>query len=158
MKKRHFINRSKLSDQMSFNPNVGLKHALLREESLVDEFYLEECASSDDKKPSFSVVDPLYTLFNQQRLDNLGAAAVKNYLDSLVPKSNELAELRQKCSDEDLMKMVKSRHLQAPCEILAWCRYMQQNISEFESEVAKLMAEKEIQDNPDNVEPNSDES
>lgn len=126
--------------------DVGLRQVILREPSVVDEFYFEECRPSDDSQPSFSVVDPIIVLFNQQRLDNMGVTAAKAFIDSLVPKSNALAELRQKCSDEDLMSMVKSRHLQAPAEILSWCRYMQQNIDTFNSEVQKLVEARQAEE------------
>ena len=131
---------------MQFNKNTGLKHTILRQKSVVDEFYHEKCSPSDDKEDSVSVVDPIIVLFNQQRIDNMGATAAKAFLDSLAPESNSLAELRQKCSDEDLMQMVKSRHLQAPAEILAWCRYMQSNIDTFNSEVRKIVEAKQAEE------------
>lgn len=131
---------------MQFNNNTGLKHTILRQKSVVDEFYHEKCFPSDDKEESVSVVDPIIVLFNQQRIDNMGTTAAKAFLDSLAPESNSLAELRQKCSDEDLMHMVKSRHLQAPAEILAWCRYMQSNIDTFNSEVQKIVEAKQAEE------------
>lgn len=140
---RRKITPKENSKNISFNEELGLKHAILREPSVVDEFYFEKCEPCDDNKESYSVCDPIIILFNQERLNNMGATAVKTFLDSLVPQSNPLAELRQKCSDEDLMSMMKSRHLQSPAEILAWCRYMNDNVNEFNSEVAKLVAEQE---------------
>lgn len=143
--KRVYITPSENSQNIDFNKEVGLKHCILREPSVVDEFYHEMTTPSDDNQESVSVCDPIIILFNQQRLDNMGVTAAKSFIDSLVPKSNDLSELRSKCSDEDLMSMVKSRHLQSPAEILAWCRYMNENVELFNSEVAKLVAQKEVE-------------
>lgn len=120
------------------NPEVGLRSVILREPSVVDEFYMESVVN-DDGSESVSFKDPIYVMFNQQRLNDMGTTAAKAFLDSLQPSSDSLAELRSKCSDSDLMSMVKSRHLQSPAEVLAWCRYMQKNIDIFNSEVQKLI-------------------
>lgn len=130
-------------NKVEFNVNSALRNIIQREPSVVDEFYFEKCSPSDDNNESVSVVDPIHMMFNQQRLDNMGVTAAKAFIDSLVPQSNSLAELRQKCSDEDLMKMVKSKHLQSPAEILHWCRYINENVEQFNSEYAKLVAEQQ---------------
>ena len=123
---------------LQLNLESGLRHSILREASVVDEFYLEKCCN-DDGTESISFVDPIRVLFNQERLNNMGVSAGKAFLDSLMPQSDALAELRGKCSDDDLLCMVKSRHLQSPAEILSWCRYMQSNVDAFNSEVQKLV-------------------
>lgn len=140
--KRRILTPQENAKNMPYpSDECGLHHTILRQPSIIDEFYFEKCNPSDCSKPSVSVVDPIIMLFNQERLTNMGASAAKQFLDSLQPRSNALAELRQQCSDEDLMKMVKSRHLQSPAEILMWCQYIEQNIDEFNSEVARLQAE-----------------
>ena len=48
-------------------------------------------------------------------------------------------ELRSKCSDSDLMTMIKSRHLQSPCEILSWCKYMKDNVDVFNNELKQFV-------------------
>lgn len=145
MWKRRKITPKENSKNISFNEELGLKHTILRVPSVVDEFYIERSEPCDDSIESYSVCDPIFILFNQERLNNMGATAVKTFLDSLSPQSSALSELRSKCSDEDLMTMVKSRHLQSPAEILSWCRYMNDNVNEFNSEVAKLVAQKEVE-------------
>lgn len=153
MRKRNFATRSERMKDISFNSNTGIRHSILRTASVVDEFYFEECTPSDDSMNSVSVCDPIVILFNQQRLDNLGVTAAKSFLDSLAPKSNSLSELRSKCSDEDLMSMVKSRHLQSPAEILSWCRYMQNNIDKFNSEVQKLVEARQAEESAKATQP-----
>lgn len=139
--KRRNITPAENAEKVNFNEKLGIRHTIVREPSVVDEFYLEKVVPSDDDKEAVCIVDPIHVLFNQQRLDNLGVTAAKSFLDSLAPKSDSLAELRARCSDEDLLSMIKSRHLQSPAEILSWCRYMQQNLKDFDSEVAKILAQ-----------------
>lgn len=139
--KRRNITPAENAEKVNFNEKLGIKHTIVREPSVVDEFYYEKVVPSDDDKEAVCIVDPIHVLFNQQRLDNLGATAAKSFLDSLAPKSDSLAELRSRCSDDDLLSMIKSRHLQSPAEILHWCRYMQQNLKDFDSEVAKILAQ-----------------
>lgn len=144
--KRTNITPQQNAQSIKFNHKIGMRHMILREPSVVDEFYFEKCQPSDHKDESVSIVDPIIILFNQQRLDNMGQMAAKTFIDSLVPKSNSMAELRKNCSDEDLMCMIKSRHLQSPAEILSWCRYMKENIDIFNSEVHKLVEARQAEE------------
>lgn len=113
--------------------------------SLVSSFYKEESVSAESGEPMVVYHDPIYMLFNQERLSKLGAGAVEMWLQQMnQSKANPLAELRKECSDEDLVSMIKSRHLQSPSEILAWSRLMTSRIDEFKSEVAKLVASNEV--------------
>lgn len=126
------------TNNVHFEHTCGCEHVIQREPSVVDEFYFDKTFNEDGTE-SFSVVDPIIVLFNQERLNDLGATAAKSFIDSFAKKSDALAELRKKCSDDDLMAMMKSRHLQSPSEILMWCRYMQQNLDTFNSEVQKIV-------------------
>lgn len=139
MYKRHFLTPDEnVEKNVHFDATCDLRHTVLRDASVVDEFYKESIINTDGSE-SVSFMDPIYILFNQQRLNSLGTTAAQSFLDSLQPQSDSLAELRKKCSDDDLMKMVKSRHLQSPSEILAWCRYMESNIDAFNEEVQSLI-------------------
>lgn len=114
--------------------------------SLVASFYKEESISSESGEPMDVYHDPIYMLFNQQRLSKLGAGAIEMWLNQMnQSKANPLAELRKECSDEDLVSMIKSRHLQSPSEILSWSRLMVSKMDEFKTEVAKLVASKEVE-------------
>lgn len=125
--------------------------------SLVSSFYKEESVSAESGEPMVVYHDPIYMLFNQQRLSKLGAGAIEMWLNQMnQSNANPLAELRKECSDEDLVSMIKSRHLQSPSEILAWSRMMTAKIDEFKGEVAKLLASKQVEQpthSESNVEP-----
>lgn len=126
--------------------------------SLVTSFYKEESVCVESGEPILVYHDPIYMLFNQERLSRLGSGAVELWLNQMnQSRVNPLAELRKECSDEDLVTMIKSRHLQSPSEILSWSRLMTAKMDEFKSEVAKLVAEKQVsekqtENNESNVE------
>lgn len=121
------------------------KNDVYREVSTVDTFYRIKAVSSADGKKCVKYTDPIYLLFDEQRLKAMGADSAMKYIDSIMSnmRSNPLSELRKNCSDEDLLLTIKSRHLQSPSEILSWSRYMSQNVKEFQNAVksAKLAAE-----------------
>ena len=111
-------------NKVQYNLVYGLKNTVLCESSPVDEFYSEKQVC-DDGKEAYKFCNPLYLLFNQQRLNKLGTMGIESWLSQFdMKKNNPLSELRKKCSDKDLATMIKSRHIQAPAEILAWSRYM----------------------------------
>lgn len=115
------------------------------EKSLVDSFYTEVHDSKDGKK-SVSFHDPIRMLFNQERLDQLGPAAVQRWLETLQQaKSSPINELRKHCDDNMLMELIKSRHVQSMSELQAYAEYHSQNMNEFKSEVQKLILSKQAE-------------
>lgn len=120
--------------------NIRLCHdtIILRTPSLVDEFYKERIGGTK-QKPLVRYIDPIYMLFNQQRLSRLGSDNIQQWLDSMNNAGNQLiGDLKKKCSDDQLVQMIKSRHLQSPSEILAWCRYINDNVKEFNESLKKI--------------------
>lgn len=114
----------------------------LRQKSECDCFYHVEMISPDDNRKCVAVVDPILMLFNQDRLNRLGDDTVKAWLKSMEESSNSsLAKIRSQCSDEDLITMVKSRHLQQPSELSAWVDYMSSHIDKFKEMYAAEMAD-----------------
>lgn len=117
-----------------------LKNIIYRQSEIIDNFCREEFKDESGKTIT-RIVDPVHMLLNQERLQSeLGSMASKNFIDSFRnQKVDPFAELRSKCSDDDLKYMIKSRHLQAPAEILSWCKYMRDNMDIFNSEVQRLV-------------------
>ena len=156
MFKRRNLTPEENANSVVYNTHVGIFHAILREPSPCDEFYIETCKPSCDCMESVSFQDPIIMLFNQQRLENLGEMGATAFLDSLIQKESFLSEIRKNVSDEDLCAMMKSRYLQTPSEITAWCRYIEGNVDKFNSEVKAFLDAKQQQQLPidqQNVEP-----
>lgn len=135
----------------------NLKNVVLVDSSPVDEFY-RETQFTDDGKEAVRFPNPLFLLFNQQRLNKLGTMGIEAWLAQFDNKKNSpLEELRKKCSDSDLATMIKSRHLQSPAEILAWSRYMYDNMKAFDKELQDVLkaqsetADAVMTENSDNV-------
>lgn len=74
-------------------------------------------------------------LFNQNRLNSVGRDTIQKWLDGLTPRSDSLAQLRKKVSDEQLMDMCKSRYIQSSSELLAWSEYLNANYADILSEI-----------------------
>lgn len=156
MNKRRFITAEDNAANVNYNVSVGVRHFILREVSPVDDFYQEVCKPCDDSMESISFVDPIVILFNQERLDNLGTMGVKAFLDSLQQRESSLSDLRSKVSDDDLLSMIKSRHLQSPSEITAWCRYIENNVEAFNKEVQELVKQQQQQTIEPSIEPQTE--
>lgn len=139
--RRKFITADENFCKVTFDCSSTKRRSIFMEKSVTDEFYFEK-RYNEDGSESVSVTDPIIMLFNQERLVNMGATSAKALLDSFQQKTDSLSELRKKCSDEDLVNMMKSRYLQKPSEIMAWCRYMQQNVDAFNDEVKKYAESK----------------
>lgn len=137
--------------------NFDLKNVILRQKEIVDNFCREEIDTPNGNKVT-RIVDPVQVLLDQDRLNSiLGNTASKNFIDSFRnQKVDPFAELRKQCSDDDLKVMIKSRHLQAPAEILAWAKYMQNNVELFNSEVQKILASKQVKEEVEQTEKSSE--
>lgn len=150
------MRRKNIEVSMSFNfKGFDLKHTEIRQNEITDNFCSESIFSADGVE-EVRIVDPIVMILNQERLDKVvGNSAAQSFIDSFRnQKTDPFAELRSKCSDEDLAFMIKSRHLQAPCEILAWATHMKNNMDYFTSEVQKLI---EAQTPTESIEPQSTE-
>lgn len=139
IRERRFITCSVNATNVVYNIKNTIKHSILREPSFVDEFYAEKGKPSDDKLESYSYVDPVYMLFNQQRLERLGKLGVEKFLEQFKDRHDPFANLRKQCSDQDLAALIKSKHLQSMSEMNAWIKYMESNIDTFKSEVQKVI-------------------
>lgn len=141
------------------NPQLNLSNQIIREPEPTDSFYTEELIDTqcEGLEKCYAHPDPIYMLFNQERIKQLGVTAGTAFLEQFTKyEGNALNELRKKCTDEQLLTMIKSRHLQQPSEILAWSRYMDANVEEFNSELkAAIEVQKQQQTTdvqPQNVE------
>lgn len=113
--------------------------------SLINSLRVQELPSGDTVAKKYT--DDIYLLFNQKRLENLGVDTINNWLSSLRPASDALSNLRAKCSDDELLSLVKSRHIQSQSELLAWSEYLNYNFSSILNKINES--------SPDNSDNNS---
>lgn len=118
-----------------------ISNIVLREKAVYEPI-LNEPLEIGTKKVRFLEND-LILLFNQERLNNLGDSALLEYINSIAPTNDGLNELRSKCTDDELLSLVKSRHIQSRSELLRWSEYLNARLDDYSSELARLKAEKE---------------
>ena len=75
----------------------------------------------------------------------VGASTAQRFMDSKSPRSSSLQEQLDKLnpSDDELLSMVKSRHLQHPSEILAWVESINELAEDMQSDALRQLAENE---------------
>ena len=72
---------------------------------------------------AFRIVSDVSLLFNQKRLANtIGVDEAKAWLTSLNHESSE--NLGAKFSDDQLISLVKSRHVQSPSDLRSWSNFL----------------------------------
>ena len=91
--------------------------------SAVDPFLVYEHVNVDGTS-STRVTSDIYMLFNQQRLDNMTREALIARFDSMSQYDDGMKTLRQKCTDDQLISLVKSRYIQSPGELMEWSKYL----------------------------------
>ena len=74
------------------------------------------------------VCSDLYDLFNQQRIANLGADVVRDFIARNYPTSSAISEQISKMSDDDIMSSIKPRNVQTYSELMQWSKYLEMRI------------------------------
>ncbi len=99
--------------------------SVFREKTPVENFYIQTHKSIHGKCDSVSIVDDVYMLFNQQRLDRMSSAALSEWLKTTSRTDSQLAGLRSRMTDAQLGSFIKSRYVQSRSELLAWSGYLE---------------------------------
>lgn len=141
-------------EQYKLCSKMGIESHQVRQPSLVDSFYVEHHdVSRDSIGGSTAIVNPLRMLLNQERLNKLGAPAVEMWLKSMRDSGNSnVQQILKKCTDEDLLQMIKPQCIQAPCELEQYLQALNERADLFNSEVARIVAERQEQENAKVVE------
>lgn len=74
------------------------------------------------------VCSDLYDLFNQQRISNLGADVVRDFIARNYPISSVLSDKISKMSDDEIMDSIKPRNIQSYSELMQWSKYLEMRI------------------------------
>lgn len=113
-----------------------------------------------DDAPSICIVNDVYDLFNQQRIQALGSGVV-DYVKSMMPAPSPISDDMSKMSDDEILDAIKPRSVQSPSEIRSWIKYNGERINEAINNKLleeKAAAEKAAADNPaPSVEPSTSE-
>lgn len=110
-------------------------NVVVRTATPVDDFHYDTIVPTHVGTECVVVSNPLYVLFNEQRLRSLGQFPLEEWIASMNNQTSDaLKDLRSKVSDEDLIGLMKSRYCQAPCELASWSAYLAEHIDKITSE------------------------
>lgn len=110
----------------------------------VDSFRFEKVISTDGD--AYRIRSDVSMLLHAADLaKRVGSSSAQYFMDSRRPRSSSIQEALDKLnpSDDELLSMVKSRHLQHPSEILAWVDSINDLAEDMKSEALKQMSENE---------------
>lgn len=111
----------------------------------VEQFRFEKLESSDGTF-SYRVRSDVSMLLHAADLaKRVGISTAQRFMDSKSPRSSLLQEQLDKLSpsDDELLSMVKSRHLQHPSEILDWVESINELAEDMESDALRQLVENE---------------
>ena len=129
--------------KFKFNSDFDDSRSFYYQPSAVSEFRIKPLPNGGVKYES-----DISLLLNQQRmLETLGLDTFKQWLSYFRASSEQTNVDTSKFTDEQLMYFIKSRYIQAPCELKAWSDYLNscadEVISEYNSEIEKLRQSQE---------------
>lgn len=96
-----------------------------------------------DDAPSICIMNDVYDLFNQQRIQALGSGVV-DYVKSMMPAPSPISDDMSKMSDDQILDAIKPRSVQSPSELRSWIKYNGERINEAINN--KLAADKAAAD------------
>lgn len=111
---------------------------------VTETFRFEE--EGDDDCPCVRVRSDISMLFHAADMSKrIGVNGMQYLMNTKRPKTsafqNQLDSLN--LSDDELLSMVKSRHVQSPSEVLDWVNSINELASDLESEALKLAADEQ---------------
>lgn len=116
----------------------------------VEQFRFEKMESSDGAF-SYRIRSDVSMLLHAADLaKRVGVSTAQRFMESKSPRSSSLQEQLDKLnpSDDELLSMVKSRHLQHPSEILDWVESINELAEDMKSEALRQFAENETVETP----------
>lgn len=111
----------------------------------VEAFRFEKIEGSDNQVAYRIRSDVSMLLHAADLAKRVGVSTAQRFMDSKLPRSSSLQEELDKLnpSDDELLSMVKSRHLQHPSEILAWVDSINELAEDMKSDALRQLAENE---------------
>ena len=132
--------------------------AVLFQPSIASSLFEEDVMFNDGTVGKYRH-DDIYLLFNQQRLNALGSDTINQWVSSLQSsKNSELSQLLDKCTDEQKISLIKSRHIQSASELQAWDNFLTSVSDVTVGNIRNYIESLKASDSGDNGEPNKDTS
>lgn len=97
-----------------------------------------EIDDTDESRPVRYTSDVRLILHNKDLASRAGVAVASKFGQSKQSPS-QIQQLMDTMSDEDLLSVVRSRHVQAPSEIIAWSKQLSTYAENLESQAQELI-------------------
>lgn len=124
--------------------HTDLKSTILVSETPVTKLLVDNKIIIDDQEVLFLTSD-IDLLLNQTRLDNLGIDQINSWLSSL--SSSQSSAIKGKFSDDELINLCKSRHIQSAQELLNWSEYLTSQYEKLKLDVQVQQEQKQLDTN-----------
>lgn len=121
---------------------VDEKNTAYPADTTIQSFNVQEMQTVHGNSKSVRFVSDIFMLLNQKRLDKVTLQALADYLESTGQSSynEQLAQLKAKCTDEQLMQYCKSRYIQSPQELLLWSEHLEGQLTGVLKEIEDAKA------------------
>lgn len=96
------------------------KCVIYKEDSVIFPLTVQQVKCSDGSVIDVRVSD-VDLLLNQKRLEKISPTTLQTLLDNLKSQPNTP---KGKFTDDELMMFIKSRHIQAPADVVMWSDYL----------------------------------
>lgn len=101
-------------------PNVSV----YRSSDILDPFRVVESVCPGTGEKVYTLVDDLYLLLEAEKKKRFSPDTLNSIIDSMSVHGSSFDSLRSKLSDDQLINLVKSRHIQSPSDVQAWANYL----------------------------------
>lgn len=97
-----------------------------------------EIDDTDESRPVRYTSDVRLILHNKDLASRAGVSVASKFGQS-KQSASQIQQIMDKMSDDDLLATVRSRHIQAPSEILAWSKELSAYAEHLESQAQELI-------------------
>lgn len=102
-----------------------------------------EIDDTDKSRPVRYTSDVRLILHNKDLVTRAGVSVASKFGQS-KQSSSQIQQIMDKMSDDDLLATVRSRHIQAPSEIIAWSKELSAYAEHLESQAQELIESETI--------------
>jgi len=97
-----------------------------------------EIDDTDETRPVRYTSDIRLLLHNKDLASRAGVSVASKFAQS-KQSASQIQQIMDKMSDDDLLATVRSRHIQAPSEIIAWSKELSAYAEHLESQAQELI-------------------
>ena len=133
-----FNSLESLEQGSGFTPNVEPDAFAVAPEFDCTEELRVEIDDTDETRPVRFASDVRLILHTKDLASRAGLAIASKFGQSKQPTS-QIQQIMDNMSDDDLLATVRSRHVQAPSEIIAWSKELSAHAEKLESEAQALI-------------------